>query len=59
MFDTGLGSIILLSTMLGIIFVLALLATAWLRWVFLTDEEAAETTTVHEPSMAPSYRKGA
>ncbi len=59
MFDTVLGSVIILSTMLAIIFVLALVATAWLRWLFLTDEEAVETTTLHEPSMTYSYRKAA
>ncbi|HEY7129867.1 MAG TPA: hypothetical protein VH332_09360 [Nitrospira sp.] len=59
MFDTVLGSVLLLLTMAGIMFVIALFVTAFLRWVFLTDEELAETTTVGEPSTAHQYRKAA
>jgi hypothetical protein len=44
------GSLIILLAMLSVIFVLALLGTALLRGIFLTDVEAAETTTVSEPS---------
>ena len=59
MFDTVLGSVLLLLTMGGIMFVIALFVTAFLRWVFLTDEELAETTTVGEASTAYQYRKAA
>ena len=59
MFQTLAGSLIILLVMLGIIFVLALLLTALLRWIFLTDIEAAETTTVDEPPMAYPHRKAA
>lgn len=59
MFQTLAGSLIILLGMLGIIFVLALLLTALLRWIFLTDIEAAETTTVHEPAMTYPHRKAA
>ncbi len=59
MFDTLLGSVILLVAMLGIIFVLALFVTALVRSIFLTDEELTGTTTVHEPSMADQFRKAA
>ena len=58
MFDTVLGSIIILLTMLAIIFVLALVATAWLRGLFLKDEEATTTASLREPS-AYAYRKAA
>ena len=59
MFDTVLGSVILLMAMLVIMFAFALFVTAWLRWMFLTDEELAETATVHEPSTAYPLRKAA
>jgi hypothetical protein len=59
MFDTVLGSVILLLTMGGIMLVIALFVTAFLRWVFLTDEELAETTNVGEPSTAYQFRKAA
>ena len=59
MFDTVLGSVILLAAMLGIIFVLALFMTAFLRSVFLTDQEWAETTTVRQPSTVPHFHKAA
>ena len=59
MFQTLTGSLIILMCILGIIFVFALFVTAWLRWIFLTDEEAAETTTVYEPSTVYPLRKAA
>jgi hypothetical protein len=59
MFDTVLGSVILLLTMGGIMFVIALFVTAFLRWIFLTDEELAETTNVGEPSTVYQFRKAA
>ena len=59
MFDTVPGSVILLLAMLGIIFVLALFVTAFMRWIFLTDEELAETTTVHDPLAADHFQKAA
>jgi hypothetical protein len=59
MFDTVLGSVILLTAMLGIIFVLALFLTGILRWIFLTDQEWAETTTVRQPSTVSQLRKAA
>ena len=59
MFDTLLGSLILLFCILAIIVVCALFLTALLRWIFLTDEEAADTTTVYEPSTDYPLRKAA
>ncbi len=59
MFDTLLGSLIILSSILVITVALALFLTALLRWMFLTDEEAAETTTVYEPSADYPLRKAA
>jgi len=59
MFDTLLGSLIILSCILAILVAFALFMTALLRWMFLTDEEAAETTTVYEPSTAYPLRKAA
>ena len=58
-FQTLSGSLVILFAMLGIIFVLALLGTALLRWIFLTDVEAAETTTVSEPSSEHRFRQAA
>ena len=59
MFNTVTGSLIILFSILTIIAVLALFLTALLRWMFLTDEEAAETTTVYQPSMDYPLRKAA
>jgi hypothetical protein len=59
MFDTATGSLILVLCILAIIVVCALFMTALLRWIFLTDEEAAETTTVYEPSTDYPLRKAA
>ena len=50
MFDTVTGSLIILSCILAIMVAFALFLTALLREMFLTEEEAAETTTVYEPS---------
>ena len=58
-FQTLSGSVVILFAMLGIIFVVALLATALLRWIFLTDVEAAETTTVSEPFTEHGFRQAA
>ena len=58
MFQTLPGSLIILLCILAIIFAFAVLVTALLRWMFLTDEEAADTTTVYEPTGYP-YRKAA
>ena len=59
MFNTVTGSLIILFSILAIIAALALFLTALLRWMFLTDEEAAETTTVYEPSPDYPLRKAA
>ena len=59
MFDTVTGSLIILSCILAILVAFALFMTALLRWMFLTDEEAAETTTVYEPSTVYPLRKAA
>jgi hypothetical protein len=59
MFNTVTGSLIILFSILTIIAVLALFLTALLSWIFLTDEEAAETTTVYQPSMDYPLRKAA
>jgi|GEM_PF-458326 hypothetical protein len=59
MFSTVTGSLIILFSILAIIAVLALFLTALLRWMFLTEEEAAETTTVYEPSTDYALRKAA
>jgi hypothetical protein len=59
MFNTLTGSLIILFSILAIIAALALFLTALLRWIFLTDEEAAETTTVYEPSPDYPLRKAA
>lgn len=59
MFDTVLGSLILLTGILAIIVALAVFLMALLRWMYLTDEEAAETTTVYEPSTVYPLRKAA
>lgn len=59
MFNTVTGSLIILFSILAIIAALALFLTALLRWIFLTDEEAAETTTVYEPSPDYPLRKAA
>ena len=59
MFNTVTGSLIILFSILTIIAVLALFLTALLRWMFLTDEEAAETTTVYQPSLDYPLRKAA
>ena len=59
MFQTLAGSLIILLAILGITFVLAVLVTALLRWIFLTDVEAAETTNVYEPSTVYPFRKAA
>ena len=59
MFQTLTGSLIILLGILGMIFVLALLVTALLRWIFLTDVEAAETTNVYEPPTVYPFRKAA
>ena len=59
MFDTVVGSVIILFCILTIIVACALFLTALLRWMFLTDEEAAETTTVYEPSTDYPLRKAA
>jgi hypothetical protein len=53
------GSLIILFSILAMIAVLALFLTALLRWMFLTEEEAAETTTVYEPSTDYALRKAA
>lgn len=58
MFQTLTGSLIILFAMLAIIFAFALFMTAVLRWIFLTDVELAETTTVH-PTTVYSIRKAA
>ena len=59
MFQTLTGSLIILLCILGIILVFALFVTASLRWIFLTDVEAAETTTVNEPSAEYRFRRAA
>ena len=59
MFQTLTGSLIILLAILGMIFFLALLVTALLRWIFLTDVEAAETTNVYEPPTVHPFRKAA
>ena len=59
MFQTLTGSLIILFAMLAIIFAFALFMTAVLRWIFFTDVELAETTTVHEPITVYSIRKAA
>jgi hypothetical protein len=59
MFNTVTGSLIVLFSILAIIAALALFLTALLRWMFLTEEEAAETTTVYEPSPDYPLRKAA
>lgn len=59
MFQTLTGSLIILFAILAIIFAFALFMTAVLRWIFLTDVELAETTTVHEPTTVYSIRKAA
>jgi len=59
MFQTLTGSFIILVAMFGIIFIFAVCLAAWLTWIFLTDEEAAETTTVYEPSMVHPFRQAA
>jgi len=59
MFDTVLGSLIILFCVLAIIVACAIFLTALLRWMFLTDEEAAETTTVYEASTVYPLRKAA
>ena len=58
-FQTLSGSLVILFAMLGIIFILALLGTALLRGIFLTDVEAAETTTVSDPSSEHGFRQAA
>ena len=58
-FQSLSGSVVILLAMLGVIFVLAILGTALLRGIFLTDVEAAETTTVSEPSSEPQFRQAA
>ena len=59
MFNTVTGSLIILFSILAIIAALALFLTALLGWMFLTEEEAAETTTVYEPSPDYPLRKAA
>jgi hypothetical protein len=59
MFNTVTGSLIILFSILAIIAALALFLTALLSWMFLTEEEAAETTTVYEPSPDYPLRKAA
>ena len=59
MFQTLTGSLIILFTMLAIIFIFALFMTAVLSWIFLTDVELAETTTVPDPSTVYPIRKAA
>lgn len=58
-FQTLSGSLVILLAVLGIIFVIALLGTALLRGIFLTDVEAAETTTVSETSSEHQFRQAA
>ena len=52
MFDTLSGSLILVFAMLGIISFFALCMTGLLRWLFLSDVELADTTSVDESSTA-------
>ena len=59
MFQTLTGSLIIILCMLGIIVVFALFTAALLRWLFLTDVEAAETTTVYEPTRVHPFRRAA
>jgi type IV secretory pathway VirB2 component (pilin) len=59
MFQTLTGSLAILFAVVGIIFVFALFMTAVLRWLFLTDVEMAETTTVFEASSEYHLRKAA
>jgi hypothetical protein len=59
MFHTLTGSFIIFLCMFVIVFAFALFMTALLRWIFLTDEEASETTAFSEPSTAYPYRKAA
>jgi hypothetical protein len=59
MFQTLTGSLIILCAMVGIIAVFALCMTGLLRWLFLTDVEKAETTSVYEPSTADPLRRAA
>ena len=58
-FQTLSGSLVILLAMLGIIFVIALLGTALLRAIFLTDVEPAETTKLSEPSSEHQFRQAA
>ena len=58
-FQTLSGSLVILFAILGIILILALLGTALLRGIFLTDVEAAETTTVCDPSTEHEFRRAA
>ena len=59
MFDTLTGSLIILAAMLGIIFVFALCMTGLLRWLFLSDVEMAETTSVYDSSTTYPIRRAA
>ncbi|HTL61546.1 MAG TPA: hypothetical protein VL261_07865 [Nitrospira sp.] len=59
MFDTLTGSLIIVCGMLGIIAVFALCMTGLLRWLFLTDVEMAETTSVYDPATAYPSRRAA
>ena len=58
-FQTLSGSLVIVLAVLGIIFVIALLGTALLRGIFLTDVEAAETTTVSEAPPEHQFRQAA
>jgi hypothetical protein len=59
MFQTLPGSLIILVAMLGLIAVFALCMTGVLRWLFLSDVEMAETTSVHDPATDYPSRRAA
>ena len=59
MFHTLTGSLIILLCMLAIIGVFAIFMATVLTWIFLTDTEAAGTSTVQAPSTTSPLRKAA
>ena len=59
MFHTLTGSLIILLSMLGIIFVFAIFMTVLLRWIFGRDEEAMAWSAMVAPARIATMRRAA
>ena len=59
MFHTLTGSLIILLSMLGIIFVFAIFMTVLLRWIFGRDEEAVAWSAMVAPARIATMRRSA